>query len=109
VVAFTACQTARTLSPNLLSPKFCGRVDIGRFGRPHIARTRRGGRRAELPRVDRLGTVLAARKSGQQTPYLAITGTARIVEGGAPELLQKLAKVMPTFCPQLPTKMSHPV
>jgi hypothetical protein len=59
--------------------------------------------------VDRLGTVLAARKPGQQTPYLAITGTARIVEGGAPELLQKLAKVMPTFCPQLPTKMSHPV
>ena len=31
-------------------------------------------------------TVLAARKPGQQTPYLAITGTARIVEGGAPEL-----------------------
>ena len=39
-------------------------------------------------------TVLAARKPGQQTPYLAITGTARIVEGGAPELLKKLAKVM---------------
>jgi hypothetical protein len=32
---------------------------------------------------------LAARKPGQQTPYLAITGTARIVEGGAPELLKK--------------------
>ena len=37
---------------------------------------------------------LAARKPGQQTPYLAITGTARIVEGGAPALLKKLAKVM---------------
>src|SRR5258708_22814756 len=39
-------------------------------------------------------TVLAARKPGQQTPYLAITGAARIVEGGAPALLKKLAKVM---------------
>ena len=39
-------------------------------------------------------TVLVARKPGQQTPYLAITGTARIVEGGAPALLKKLAKVM---------------
>jgi PPOX class probable F420-dependent enzyme len=39
-------------------------------------------------------TVLAARKPGQQTPYLAITGTARIAEGGAPELLKKLAKTM---------------
>ena len=39
-------------------------------------------------------TVLAARKPEQQTPYLAITGTARIVEGGAPALLKKLAKVM---------------
>ena len=39
-------------------------------------------------------TVLAARKPGQQTPYVAITGTARIVEGGAPALLKKLAKVM---------------
>ena len=27
-------------------------------------------------------------------PYLAITGTARIVEGGAPQLLAKLAKVV---------------
>src|SRR5919206_827857 len=30
----------------------------------------------------------------QQTPYLTITGTARIEEGGAPALLKKLAKVM---------------
>ena len=28
------------------------------------------------------------------TNYLAITGTARIVEGGAPELLTELAEVM---------------
>ena len=34
------------------------------------------------------------RPPGEQTPYLAITGTARIVEGGAPELLKQLAKAM---------------
>ena len=39
-------------------------------------------------------TILAQQKPGVQTPYLAITGTARITEGGAPALLKKLAKVM---------------
>jgi PPOX class probable F420-dependent enzyme len=39
-------------------------------------------------------TILATDSKGQQTPYLAITGTARIVEGGAPELLKGLAKTM---------------
>jgi PPOX class probable F420-dependent enzyme len=39
-------------------------------------------------------TILAARQPGQQTPYLAITGTARIAEGGAPALLKKLANTM---------------
>src|SRR5262249_6906026 len=39
-------------------------------------------------------TILAPEHRGQQTPYLAVTGTARIVEGGAPELLKKLAKTM---------------
>ncbi|MDT7793572.1 MAG: hypothetical protein QOD59_3008 [Mycobacterium sp.] len=39
-------------------------------------------------------TILSAKHQGQQTPYLAITGTARIEEGGAPALLKKLAKVM---------------
>ena len=39
-------------------------------------------------------TILAPPHTGQQTPYLAIKGTARIVEGGAPELLSKLAKTM---------------
>ena len=38
------------------------------------------------PRV--AATILAAKSPGQQTPYLAITGTARIVAGGAPELLK---------------------
>src|ERR1700749_2962128 len=36
-------------------------------------------------------TIAAPTQPGQQTPYLAIHGTARIVEGGAPELLTELA------------------
>jgi PPOX class probable F420-dependent enzyme len=39
-------------------------------------------------------TFVAAPKPGVLTDYLAITGTARIVEGGAPELLTELAEVM---------------
>src|SRR5207248_9642366 len=39
-------------------------------------------------------TILSTKHPLQQTPYLAITGTARIEEGGAPALLKKLAKTM---------------
>jgi PPOX class probable F420-dependent enzyme len=39
-------------------------------------------------------TIVGERQPGQQTPYLSVTGTARIVEGGAPELLTQLAEVM---------------
>jgi len=39
-------------------------------------------------------TILATDSKGQQTPFLAISGTARIVEGGAPELLKELGKTM---------------
>lgn len=39
-------------------------------------------------------TILPRTHPGGQTPYLSITGTARIVEGGAPELLTELAEVM---------------
>jgi PPOX class probable F420-dependent enzyme len=39
-------------------------------------------------------TIVAAPKPGVLTDYLSITGTARIVEGGAPELLTELAAVM---------------
>lgn len=39
-------------------------------------------------------TIVAKGQPGQQTPYLSVTGTARIVEGGAPELLTELAEVM---------------
>jgi PPOX class probable F420-dependent enzyme len=37
-------------------------------------------------------TILAAGKGEVMRPFLAVTGTARIVEGGAPELLTELAK-----------------
>jgi PPOX class probable F420-dependent enzyme len=39
-------------------------------------------------------TVLSPDRGGPMTPYLSITGTARVEEGGAPELLRELAKTM---------------
>lgn len=39
-------------------------------------------------------TILAAEKGEIMRPYLSVTGTARIVEGGAPELLTELAKTL---------------
>lgn len=46
-------------------------------------------------RDPRVALTIVAKDAGlQQTPYLSITGTARITEGGAPELLTELAEVM---------------
>ena len=39
-------------------------------------------------------TILSTKHPQQQTPYLSITGAARIEENGAPALLKKLAKTM---------------
>jgi PPOX class probable F420-dependent enzyme len=39
-------------------------------------------------------TILSTEHPLQQTPYLVVTGSARVVEGGAPELLKTLAKTM---------------
>lgn len=39
-------------------------------------------------------TILASPKPGQQREYLSVNGTARIVEGGAPELLKELATAL---------------
>ena len=39
-------------------------------------------------------TILGPERPGQLRDYLSITGSARIVEGGAPQLLKQLAKVM---------------
>jgi PPOX class probable F420-dependent enzyme len=45
---------------------------------------------------------------GQPTPYLSITGSARIVEGGAPELLTELAEVMLGSSEHFPPRNSPP-
>ena len=45
---------------------------------------------------------------GQPTPYLSITGSARIVEGGAPELLTDLAEVMLGSSEHFPSRNSPP-
>ena len=39
-------------------------------------------------------TVLSPDHGGPMTPYLSISGTANVEEGGAPELLRELAKTM---------------
>lgn len=39
-------------------------------------------------------TILSPNRGELMTPYLSISGTARIVEGGAPELLTELAVAM---------------
>ncbi len=50
-------------------------------------------------------TVLSSGGMGQaMRPYLAINGTARIVEGGAPELLADLAQTMTTPGTPIPPK-----
>jgi PPOX class probable F420-dependent enzyme len=36
-------------------------------------------------------TIVSTDRSGPQTPYLSIKGTARVEEGGAPELLSEIA------------------
>ncbi|TQM28992.1 PPOX class F420-dependent oxidoreductase [Nocardia bhagyanarayanae] len=46
-------------------------------------------------RDGRVALTIVSRERGElMTPYLSITGTARIVEGGAPELLRELARTM---------------
>jgi PPOX class probable F420-dependent enzyme len=39
-------------------------------------------------------TIVSNDRSGLQTPYLSIKGTARIEEGGAPELLSEIATAL---------------
>lgn len=39
-------------------------------------------------------TIVAPEPGAVMTPYLWVTGTARVVEGGAPELLTELAATM---------------
>jgi PPOX class probable F420-dependent enzyme len=47
-------------------------------------------------------TIVSTDRSGPQTPYLSIRGTARVEEGGAPELLDEIATAIfgpGTGCP----------
>lgn len=53
-------------------------------------------------------TIVSKDHPGQQTPYLSITGTARIVEGGAPELLTELAETMLGSSEHFPPPNSPP-
>ena len=39
-------------------------------------------------------TILSAERGEVMRPYLSVIGTARVVEGGAPELLAELAKTL---------------
>ncbi|MCP2279872.1 PPOX class probable F420-dependent enzyme [Nocardia amikacinitolerans] len=46
-------------------------------------------------RDGRVALTIVSRERGEiMTPYLSVTGTARVVEGGAPELLRELARTM---------------
>jgi PPOX class probable F420-dependent enzyme len=53
-------------------------------------------------------TIVSKDAPGQQTPYLSITGTARIVEGGAPEVLTELAVAMLGSSEHFPPSDSPP-
>jgi hypothetical protein len=57
----------------------------------HLAEYRKTRNVRRDPRV---AVTIVRPTPGEQAPYLAVSGTARITEGGAPELLKKLAKVM---------------
>jgi PPOX class probable F420-dependent enzyme len=58
----------------------------------HLAEYRKTRNIRRDPRV--AVTILSPRRPGHQTPYLTVTGNARIVDGGAPALLKKLAKTL---------------
>ncbi|WP_330228058.1 PPOX class F420-dependent oxidoreductase [Nocardia sp. NBC_00508] len=53
-------------------------------------------------------TILSSERGEVMRPYLSITGTARVVEGGAPELLTELAKTMIGRTAQFPPEDAPP-
>nr|WP_090279073.1 PPOX class F420-dependent oxidoreductase [Mycolicibacterium komanii]CRL74826.1 pyridoxamine 5'-phosphate oxidase [Mycolicibacterium komanii] len=54
-------------------------------------------------------TILSPHGAGQaMRPYLAINGTARVVEGGAPELLKELAQTLSSPDSGFPPKEAPP-
>src|SRR6476620_8776694 len=60
--------------------------------RAHLAEYQKTRNIRRDPRVAL--TIVSKDHPDQQTPYLSVTGRARIVEGGAPELLAELAEAM---------------
>jgi PPOX class probable F420-dependent enzyme len=54
-------------------------------------------------------TIVGSDQASAMAPYLSVTGTARIVEGGAPELLTALTAAMaPDFVGQFPPEGAPP-
>lgn len=77
-------------------------VSAHRAEHKKVRNMRRDGRVA-------LTIIGADRGSAHVQPYLAISGTARIVAGGAPEVLTRLTAVMaPEFAGQFPGPNAEP-
>lgn len=72
----------------------------------HLAEYRKTRNIRRDPRVAL--TIVSKDHPGEQTPYLSITGTARIVEGGAPQLLTELAETMLGSSEHFPPRNSPP-
>jgi hypothetical protein len=53
-------------------------------------------------------TILSADRSALMTPYLSIQGTARIEDGGAPELIAELARAKKGRDTSFPPRNSPP-
>jgi PPOX class probable F420-dependent enzyme len=72
----------------------------------HLAEYKKTRNIRRDPRV--VLTIVSKDYPGEQTPYLSVSGTARIVEGGAPELLSELAEVMLGSSEHFPPPNSPP-
>jgi PPOX class probable F420-dependent enzyme len=72
----------------------------------HLAEYKKTRNIRRDPRV--VLTIVSKDHPGEQTPYLSVSGTARIVEGGAPELLSELAEVMLGSSEHFPPPNSPP-
>ncbi|WP_181719093.1 PPOX class F420-dependent oxidoreductase [Nocardia gipuzkoensis] len=53
-------------------------------------------------------TILSQERGEVMRPYLSVTGTARVVEGGAPELLRELAETLASPNVQFPPADAPP-
>lgn len=75
-------------------------VTAHRSARKKVRNIRRDGRVAL--------TIVAPDPEAPMTPYLLVNGTARVVEGGAPELLTELAAVLYRGEDEFPPKDTPP-